>query len=314
MPLREPAGAMEVRVGPPPPAHATPAPTNARYVLLMEVATGRYLACGDEGTLSTAPLVSDAALWTLQQSVRTAVFHHPNARHTLHATPALHPAGTAVGEGLVSVAGVGTAVNLTADACPDQAGSQSSRSSASSPGTTFLLLHGPDRRPSEYLRSLRETGYCVMPGLIAPPAVAELRRVLGLDSGRPEPGAMASTVATKVLTNPVAGWIAHQYMHEPEIRLGAGPSVATLLPGQNAEGRGGWHSDFPYAASHTFSPDYPYTPWGRYPDPEESVLGLLYNVCIDAFTAQNGATMFALVPTPGNDRLYKSFKHFMGVT
>ena len=39
---------------------------------------------------------------------------------------------------------------------------------------------------------------------------------------------------------------------------------------------------------------FPEVPWGRYPTTEEGVLGVLFNVCIDAFSAENGATMFAL--------------------
>ena len=54
------------------------------------------------------------------------------------------------------------------------------------------------------------------------------------------------------------------------------------------------HSDFPYSGHHTFSVDFPKVPMGRYPAPEESILGLQYNVCIDPFTIENGGTMFAL--------------------
>ena len=39
---------------------------------------------------------------------------------------------------------------------------------------------------------------------------------------------------------------------------------------------------------------FPELPWGRYPTAEEGVLGVLFNVCIDGFSAENGATMFAL--------------------
>ena len=39
---------------------------------------------------------------------------------------------------------------------------------------------------------------------------------------------------------------------------------------------------------------FPELPWGRYPTAEEGVLGVLFNVCIDGFSALNGATMFAL--------------------
>ena len=227
-------------------------------------------------------------------AVGEITFHHPVTRAVLRASPAPLPLRRPPAcEGLVSAAGVGAAVTLSASGggCLDADGSELSAGAA---GATFLLLHGPDRLPSDFLARLRQVGYCALPRLIAPVALAELRRAHGLDGGwagvapPPQQGAAATAVSAKVLTHPVVSWLACQYMREEEIRLGAGPSLVTLQPGQNADGAGGWHCDYPYAASHTFSPGYPYLPWGRYPDPDaaapeqkqQGVLGLLYNVCM----------------------------------
>ena len=309
-------------------------PAGERYVLLMN-ADGHYLsAVGAAGVLTISPHASDEACWLLRtvHSVGHATpvarpptkkwmrmrdakaassmpkaptwsaaigqisFCHPPTGVILQPSPAQASSPRASSEGLLSIPGIGEAVNLTV-------GSDCSTHGDGRSTTTFWLVHGPDRLPSEYLSQMRENGYCAMPSLIAPSTLAELRRMYGLDGNLLDQGQQAaacSTVSVKVLTHPVVSWIAHQYMRTSELRVGAGPSLVTLQPGQNAEGRGGWHCDYPYAASHTFSTEYPYLPWGRYPDPgdaddtEPGSLGLLYNVCVDEFTARNGATMFAL--------------------
>ena len=153
---------------------------------------------------------------------------------------------------------------------------------------TFLVMHGPDRLPTEYLAQLRANGYCLMPSLIAPPTIAELRRIFALDEeealelshedknfASPQGGAQASATVTKVMTHPIVTWLAHEYMHEDELRVGGGPAIATLQPQQNADGSGGWHSDFPYSGHHTFSPDFPEVPMGRYPGNKNAFISLL---------------------------------------
>ena len=126
----------------------------------------------------------------------------------------------------------------------------------------FLVMHGPDRLPSEYLERLQSSGYCVMPSLIAPPTISELRRVFALDEidavdgdtnfASPQGGPQASATVTKVMTHPIVTWLVREYMHENELRLGGGPAIATLQPQQNADGNGGWHRCVAYASSVHF--------------------------------------------------------------
>ena len=170
------------------------------------------------------------------------------------------------------------------------------------PGSTFLVMHGPDRLPSVALAELQETGYTVMPSLIAPRTIAALRRNFSLDAdadagpmdASPPGGPNAAPEVLKCQVNPIIVYLLHAYLRDEELRLGGGPALATLHPQQNIDAAGGWHSDFPYSGHHIFAREYPEVPQGRFPDPEEVILGLQYNVCIDAFTEENGGTMFAL--------------------
>ena len=288
----------------------------------------------------TPPSVSaqDAPAWSA--SIGEISFHSPSTGTVLQSSPAQASSSRAScsSDGLVSIPGVGEAVTLSTST-----GSVDSDGGPANGSTTaiFRLVLGPDRLPSQYLSHMRETGYCAMPSLIAPAMLGELRRAYGLErivpdqrQQKPAASAVASAVSVKVLAHPVVSWITHQYMKTSELRVGAGPSLVTLRPGQNADGRGGWHCDYPcvssllglsslnrcktpsrvhcntasylslvcphrYAASHRFSNQYPYLPWGRFPDPDveqpgTGSLGVLYNVCVDEFTRQNGATMFAL--------------------
>ena len=251
--------------------------TGRRYVLLM-APDGRYVASFPDG-LRLTDHGCDEACWLLDRSSSDGhagpiIFHHPTTKVSMQGSTAELPAGTPAAEGIVTARGIDAAYTLR---CPRPVPGQqpSPRGAAyigaaaealdAGPGATFVLMHGPDRMPSEYLGMLRETGYCVMPKLIASATINELREIFELDpSSRerfasPEGGpssavsapapfassseasaAAAQAPVTKVLTNPVVTWLAHEYMHEEELRLGGGPAIATLQPQQNADGRGGW--------------------------------------------------------------------------
>ena len=233
--------------------------TGRRYVLLMAPPDGRYVASFPDG-LRLTDHGCDEACWLLDRSSSDGhagpiIFHHPTTKVSMQGSTAELPAGTPAAEGIVTARGIDAAYTLR---CPRPVPGQqpSPRGAAyigaaaealdAGPGATFVLMHGPDRMPSEYLGMLRETGYCVMPKLIASATINELREIFELDpSSRerfasPEGGPSSTAPVTKVLTNPVVTWLAHEYMHEEELRLGGGPAIATLQPQQNADGRGGW--------------------------------------------------------------------------
>lgn len=178
-------------------------------------------------------------------AIGEVTFHHQPTGTVLQSSPTQAPWPRVSSEGVVSAPGIGEAVTLSTsagDLDPD-----GGRVGSGSVAATFQLLHGPDRLPSEYLVQMRETGYCAIPSLIAPSALAELRYAYGLDGTMPDQRQQgpASTVSAKVLAHPIVSWIAHQYMCTSELRVGAGPSLVTLQPGQNAEAVGGWHCDYP---------------------------------------------------------------------
>jgi hypothetical protein len=243
-----------------------------RYVLLMN-ASGQYLASTAQGLTLATEACGDEACWRLDRSsadggAGPVIFAHPATKVSMQAKAAGIPSSTAPGEGVVLAPGIPSACTLR---CPRPLpGGRDAERVAGAHVTadgkivaerggagTFLVMHGPDRLPSEYLERLRTAGYCVMPSLIAPPTISELRRVFALDQttavdgdkdfASPQGGAQASATVTKVMTHPIVTWLVHEYMHEDEIRLGGGPAIATLQPQQNADGRGGWHSDFPYS-------------------------------------------------------------------
>lgn len=178
-------------------------------------------------------------------TIGEVTFHHQLTGTVLHSSPTEASVPRVSSEGVVNTPGIGEAVTLSTSA--GNLDSDGGRVDSGSAAATFQLLHGPDRLPSEYFAQMRETGYCAMPRLIAPSALAELHHAYGLDGTVPDQRQQgpASTVSVKVLTHPIVSWLAHQYMRTSELRVGAGPSLVTLHPGQNAEGVGGWHSDYP---------------------------------------------------------------------
>jgi hypothetical protein len=254
-----------------------------RYVLLMHAQSGCYVLSTPHGLTLSDPThaaggAADDACWRLDRSsadggAGPVIFHHPRTKVTMQAKAEILPSSTALGEGIVLVPGIPSACTLR---CPRPVpGHDGERVvgavhvsadghivADAAEAAVFLVMHGPDRLPSEYLERLRTTGYCVMPSLIAPPTISELRRVFLLDKleaidgdknfASPQGGPQASATVTKVMAHPIVTWLVHEYMHEEELRLGGGPAIATLQPQQNVDGKGGWHSDFPYsgACSH----------------------------------------------------------------
>ena len=254
-------------------AAVEPEETGVRYGLLM-AADGRLLAAGEGGGLVVTAEASDAACWLVEPgdagaapaapprkrwmrkqpakpaaTASPATFRHPTHGLSIEGSAAqADPLGAVAGdEGLLGGAGLAAAYTLQADGAA--IGAAGERLPAGRPGASFRLLRGPDRLPSEYLVMMRDTGYCVMPALMPPSSVEALRRAYALDGQAAPDGQAATATVARTLTHPVVAWLTRMYMAEEEVRLGAGPSLVTLQPGQNADGVGGWHSDFPCACT-----------------------------------------------------------------
>ncbi len=157
---------------------------------------------------------------------------------------------------------------------------------------------GPSRLPSEHLADLRANGFTVLESVLDRPAIDRLKtdaaRVRAERHGfeRPHDGQfwMTDTIAwsaevARAVTHPVALWLLERYLETDEIHYGHQPIITTLKPAKRllgASSSGGWHADYPY---------HP----GVFPDdrwPSSPPYGVQFNICVDSFRPDNGATEF----------------------
>ncbi len=166
------------------------------------------------------------------------------------------------------------------------------------PAASVTARPAPARPPSAYLEELREFGFTVLDGLLAADAIAELKRrayreleihqqdAIESDGRIGIQNSLAwSADAARALTNPVAVWLLESYLATESIHFCHPPGVTAMRPTRELAGTfpdEGWHSDYPY---------HP----GVFPDddwPEAPAYGLQFNLCVDAFTADNAATQY----------------------
>jgi ectoine hydroxylase-related dioxygenase (phytanoyl-CoA dioxygenase family) len=98
-------------------------------------------------------------------------------------------------------------------------------------------------------------------------------------------GVTWSAELAEAVTHPVALWLLQQYLCTDAIHFCHQPVITTLKPADELLGsfpEGGWHTDYPYHPG-VFPGDH----W-----PDDSVFGAQYNICIDPFNADYGATQF----------------------
>jgi ectoine hydroxylase-related dioxygenase (phytanoyl-CoA dioxygenase family) len=164
---------------------------------------------------------------------------------------------------------------------------------------------GPARLPSEHLAEMRDLGYTVVEGIMDPADCAALKaELVGVRAAKhpdepPTDGhfwitdsLIWSVHAVRAAVHPVALGLLRAYMGIDDIHFCHQPIITTLKPAKallDTHPEGGWHSDYPY---HT----------GVFPDeywPPEQVFGVQFNLCIDDFRADNGATQFV----PGSHKL-----------
>jgi hypothetical protein len=162
----------------------------------------------------------------------------------------------------------------------------------------FTALRGPNRLPSEYVAEMEATGYAILDNIYRPDDIREIKQMheqmVGDGSAMPEEG-RAGLDSNAVLCNcpvlskgsfhPVSMWVIQHYLGVPELHMSHVPSYTITKPATTQRGklgRGGWHADYPYRPGRFLDDIYPEAP--RF--------GVQYNVCVDEFTPQNGATQF----------------------
>ena len=157
----------------------------------------------------------------------------------------------------------------------------------------FQVTHGPEKLPSEYLRTLQQNGWVCLTSILSPGILEDLERVACTDRYRDRqydtscPALCQSSSVARTAAEPVSLWLLRQYMQIEDIRLGHSPAFAILSKDDGQRNVQGWHSDFPY---HWGIPVE-----GRVPTHTgQTVLGVQRNVCVSDFTSEGGATAFKL--------------------
>jgi hypothetical protein len=240
---------------------AQPALHHFRY---LTAPNGDWLASADGKSLHTQGWVDDQAIWDVQGDE----FTH-------------------------CVTGLGLAATNTDNDQPCELqlhGKPVGEDGSLGDGAVFTVCHGPEKLPSEYLQTLRDTGWVALTGILSASILDGLQRVgcveayEGTVPARVTPLAQDAAIA-RVTVEPVSLWLTREYMQTRDIRLGHPPSVSALPPDDGKREVQGWHTDFPYL-------------WGtgdRIPLPSgDLVLGMQRNVCVSDFTRDNGATIFKL--------------------
>ncbi len=170
--------------------------------------------------------------------------------------------------------------------------------------TAVSLTETSDKLPSAHLAELYEYGITVLPNVMSADGIANMKALCaGKRASRhadetPTDGFfwMMGGLSwcpdlVRAVSHPVALWIMREFMTE-DIHYCHQPVITTLKPAKEMLGtfpEEGWHADYPY---------HP----GVFPDeqwPEEPALGVQYNICVDPFRADNGATQYV----PGSHKV-----------
>ena len=156
----------------------------------------------------------------------------------------------------------------------------------------------PARPLDDYLGELRTHGYTVVDGLIDEAALERIKTVTAQQIAQLEPAPPAfddrfgvphgiawSQDVCNAVTHPAALWVLRAYLGASNIRFCHQPAMTVLRPAKDLIGQfpeQGWHADYPY------HPDvYPDDRWQ-----DDAVYGVQFNLCVDAFRPENGATQY----------------------
>ena len=235
-----------------------------RHYRYLTAPNGDWLATVDGRTLHTQGHVDDAAIWSSSGD---------GFRHAVTGMPLL-------------ATGANRRSTLRLRAVDGDVGADGALGEAAD----FTVGHGPEKLPSDYLRTLRDKGWVSLTCVLPPSVVDGLQQVGCVDgyAGRTpvrKPPLAQHPAVARVTVEPVSLWLTREYMRTRDIRLGHSPGVSALLRDDGRREVQGWHTDFPYL-------------WGtgdRVPVPSgDLVLGMQRNVCVSDFTRHNGATLFKL--------------------
>ncbi|HVN00042.1 MAG TPA: phytanoyl-CoA dioxygenase family protein [Caulobacteraceae bacterium] len=242
----------------------------ARHHALLVAPSGDWLATQDGRTLATQSHVDDAALWEGGAD---------GFRHVVSGVSLRSRAGSGAGTVRLRLG--------DADLGPD---------GGAGPAAEFIVGHGPEKRPSEYLAAFRDTGWVALTCILAADVVEGLQRLGGVDGyedagGVPRDRQLAADPAlARATVEPVSLWLCRQYMRLADIKLGHPPGVTALTPDDGERPVQGWHGDFPYMWGSDRSAGAYRVP----PGADELVLGIQRNICVSDFRLENGATVFCL--------------------
>lgn len=169
----------------------------------------------------------------------------------------------------------------------------------------YLRHPGPRQLPSSHVADLLEKGYTVVEGILDEAELSRLKLAIAAQRAAhhadetPHDGhfwmmrsLLWSPDAVRAAVNPVALWIMQAFMQTPDLHFCHQPIITTVKPADKLVGtypEQGWHSDYPYHPGV-----FPNEHW-----PASPVFGVQYNVCVDAFRADNAATQFL----PGSHKL-----------
>jgi hypothetical protein len=251
-----------------PQVHAIARP--ARHHALLVAPGGDWLASLDGRTLATQSHVDDAALWEAGAG---------GFRHVVGGVSLRSRAGGVAGSVRLRLGDA----DLGADGAPG-------------PAADFIVGHGPEKRPSEYLAAFRDTGWVALSCILAADLVEGLQRLGGVDGWEgagdvPRDRQLAADPAlARATVEPVSLWLCRQYMRLADIKLGHPPGVTALTPDDGERPVQGWHGDFPYMWGSDRSAGAYRVP----PGADELVLGIQRNICVSDFRLENGATVFCL--------------------
>ena len=235
-----------------------PRPTH--HFALVVAADGRFLASESTG-LTLTETISDAVVWAEADSS----LRHPDTDTQIRLEGP---------EGNRRLKASGVASSFAPDA-------------------SFQQIHGPELRPSEYLKHLRDHGWVVLNSIVSPNTVESLERIACTDRysdrqpDRSEPQICQDPALIRVAVEPISLWLSRQYMQTDEIRVAHTPGIGVLTPDDGTRAVQGWHSDYPYHWGINAAGKVP-TPSGR------TVLGVQRIVCVSEYTKHRGATAFKL--------------------
>src|SRR5579872_992159 len=163
------------------------------------------------------------------------------------------------------------------------------------PPAGVTVAHGPEKRPSEYLRALQAEGWVALTSILPPDVLDGFQRLGGVDAyegpGEERTRHLALDPAmARATCEPLSLWLCRQYMRVEDIKLGHPPSVTALTPDDGERAVQGWHSDFPYMWGSDRSAGAYRVPPGQ----DELCLALQRNICVSDFRVESGATVFKL--------------------